>query len=82
MKRIQKFAAVNIILALVGTGIPAMAAQNSYDVHNRGEIQHQSANDRSNQRWSDNQHRNTRNNDRGDYQQGYVRGPGYSSAPV
>jgi hypothetical protein len=43
MKRIQKFAAVNVIAALIGTGIPAMAAQNGFERYDRGGVQHQSA---------------------------------------
>lgn len=97
MKLIQKLVAVNVIAVLMGTGIPAMAAQNGHDVHDRGGMQYQSADHRGNRDWHDNQNRNVRNNDRRDRDQrdygrqgyedrghgyGYVPAPGYQPAPV
>ena len=72
MKRIQKFAAVNVIAALIGAGIPAMAAQDGHDVYTRGGMQYQSAGHRGNQEWNDNRNRGSRNDggwnrDRRDY---------------
>lgn len=46
MKRIQKFAAVNVLAALLGTGIPALAAQEGHDSFNRGAAQHVSVDHR------------------------------------
>lgn len=46
MKRIQKFAAVNVLAALLGTGIPALAAQEGHDSFNRGATQYVSADHR------------------------------------
>src|SRR4051812_49157324 len=51
MIRIQKFAAVNVIAALVGIGIPAMAAQDRYGVP--GRLQYESADHRSEHQWND-----------------------------
>jgi hypothetical protein len=66
MRRIQKFAAINLIAALVGAGIPAMAAQDGYDVHNRGGMQHQTADRRGDNQWNNNGNRDSRNNNRVD----------------
>lgn len=93
MRRIQKFAAVNVIAALMAAGIPAMAAQHDNDVHNRGTMQHQSANQRGDRGWNGNQNRSIRNDDsmrrdRRDYGSNYRDNRGYVpvtpvySAPV
>lgn len=71
MKRIQKFAAVNVIAALIGTGIPAMAAQEGYDAHHRGGVQYQSAGQRGDRHDNDGRNRNVRNDNRRDYDRGY-----------
>jgi hypothetical protein len=95
MKRIQKFAAINVIAALVGTGIPAMAAQNGHDIYNRG-MQYRSGDHRGGRQSNDNRNREFRNDDRGgrgsrdydgrdrgrDYGYGYAPAPVYQSAPV
>jgi hypothetical protein len=85
MKRIKKFAAINIIVALLGTGIPVLAAQNGYG--DRGRAQHESADHRDSR---DNQNRNVRNDNRGDQDRdrgyvdnrGYGYGYAYAPAPV
>ena len=90
MKRIQKFAAGTVIAALVGTGIPAMAAQDRHDVYDRAGIQYKSADHRSNREWSDNRNRDFPKDgaqDRGswyrdDRSYGYVSAPVYQAAPV
>lgn len=43
MKRIQKFAAVNVIAVLLGTGVPVMAAQDGHYGYYGGSAQHESA---------------------------------------
>jgi hypothetical protein len=93
MKRIQRFAAVNVIAALMAAGIPAMAAQHDNDVHNRGGMQHQSADQRGARGWNGNSNRNIRSDDsmhreRRDYgsnyrdDRGYVAATPVYSAPV
>jgi hypothetical protein len=95
MKRIQKFAALSVIAALVGTGIPAIAAQNGHDIYNRG-MQYRSDDHRGNREWNDNRNRGYGNEDRGDrgrrdydardrgrdYGYGYAPAPVYQSTPV
>lgn len=48
MKRIRKFAALNIMAALIGAGIPALAAQQGYTGDNRGARQYQATDQRGN----------------------------------
>lgn len=67
MKRIQKFAAVSILGALIGTGIPAMAAQNGYEGYGRGGMQYQSADHRGDRQWNDDRNREFRGEGRRDY---------------
>ena len=80
MIRIQKFAAVNVIAALVGIGIPAMAAQDRCDVP--GRLQYESVDHRSQHQWNDD--RDRRDYDRRDGGFGYRdhRGYGYAYAPA
>ena len=85
MKRIQRFAAVNVIAALMVAGIPAMAAQHDNDVHNRGAMQHQSAGQRGARNWNGNGNRGFRNDnsmhhDRRDYGGNYREDRGYVAA--
>ncbi len=92
MKRIQKFAAINVLVALMGASIPAVAAQDGYDGHNRGGMQYQTVDHRGDRDWNDNRNRDFRGDDRGDrdrrsydrrdYDRGYQGGPVYQSAPV
>lgn len=80
MKRLQKFAAVSMIAALTGTGLPAMAAQGRYDAHDRGRTQYVSANDRNHRDWNSNRNGDHRQEVRQDRNRGYdVR---YAPAPV
>lgn len=84
MKRIQKFAAINVIVALLGTGIPVLAAENGHG--DRGGTQYESADHRGNRDGRDNQNRNFRSDNRRDRDRGhgYVddRIYGYAPAPV
>ena len=64
MKRIQRFVAVSAIAAVVGTGLPAMAADHSYQ--ERGRIQYQSADHRNDRDWSRDRNRHIGNDDRWD----------------
>ena len=73
MKRIQKFAAVNLIAVLMGAGIPAMAAQHSSGNYGHAQVRSQ-RNDRQN-RDRNRDRNNDRNNDWRD------RGRGYAYAP-
>jgi hypothetical protein len=96
MKRIQKFVAINVIAAFVGTGIPAMAAQNGHDIYSHGGMQYQSADHRGDRGGNDSRNREFRSDDRGDrnrrdydgrdydgaYGNGYAPTPVYRSAPV
>jgi hypothetical protein len=94
MKRIPKFLAVNVVVALIGTGIPAMAAQGGHDVYNRGGTQYDSADHRGYRERNESRMRDFRNDDRRDRDRrsydrrdqgfGYRdnRGNGYGYAPV
>jgi hypothetical protein len=93
MKRIQKFLAVNIVGVLIGTGIPAMAAQGGHDGYNRGGTQYESADYRGNRDRNESRMHNVQNDrrdrdrgsyDRRDHGRGYRadRGDGYGYAPV
>ena len=64
MKRTQKFAAASIIAALIGTGTPAMAAQNRHDVYNRAATQYRSADRARDREWNDNRNRDFSNDNR------------------
>ena len=95
MRRILKFAAVNIIATLIGGGIPAMA-QDGYHVYNRGGMQYQSADNRGHLERNDRGNRNLRDDGRGDrdrrdydrrdespaYRNDHSYGYGYAPAPV
>ncbi|HEX7361484.1 MAG TPA: hypothetical protein VF283_13425 [Bryobacteraceae bacterium] len=59
MKHFQRFAALTVIAALAGTGVPAMA-QGRYDVHNRGQVQYASRGHRDSHDWNNNRNRNDR----------------------
>lgn len=83
MKRIQKFVAVGAIVALVGAGLPAMAAEHSYQ--NRARMQYQSAGHRSDRERGDDRSRHFGNDDRWDRDRIDNRhgpGPGYVYAPA
>ncbi len=92
MKRIQKFAAVNLIAVLMGAGIPAMAAQHGPGAYGRTGVQSQSGhrsdrewnNSRNGQRRNDRQWNQNRNDNRRDRAQSYVYAPTpvYQAAPV
>jgi Glycine zipper len=94
MKRIQKFLAINIVGALIGTGIPAMAAQGGHDGYNRGGMQYESADHRGYRERDESRMHDFRNDDRrdgdrgshdrGDQGRGYRadRGAGYGYAPA
>lgn len=71
MKRLQKFAAISVMAALTGTGVPAMAAQGRYGVHNRGGAQYASASRRDHHDWSRDRDRNHRQDIRQDRNRGY-----------
>lgn len=71
MKRIQKFVAVSVMGALIGAGVPAMAAEHGHDAHGRAEVHAQPARSRTDRGWN-----NDRNRYRGN--EGYV----YAPAPV
>ncbi|HEY7305965.1 MAG TPA: hypothetical protein VH601_17705 [Bryobacteraceae bacterium] len=78
MKRIQTFAAVNIIAALLGAGVPALAAQHGYDLHGRAGMQSRSSEYRdrhpgNDDRWDRDHHDGWR-----DREPAYV----YAPAPV
>ncbi|HSU31072.1 MAG TPA: hypothetical protein VLJ11_07540 [Bryobacteraceae bacterium] len=73
MKRIQKLLAVNVIAALIGTGIPAMAAQDGNHAYNRGGMSYESADHQDYRERNDSQmHRfqkdERRDRDRRDYE--------------
>ena len=57
MRRIQKLAAVNVIAALIGGGIPAIAAQNRYDIPDHGKVQYQWTANRNQDGRNDRDHR-------------------------
>ena len=87
MKRIQKFLAVNVVAALIGAGVPAIAAERGHDTHGRSEIQsHVSErrgdrdgnNDRNRHYENDNRRDRSRDDNRRDYDRGYI----YAPAPV
>ncbi len=84
MKRIQKFVAVNAMAALIGAGVPAIAAERGHDDHGRSEIQSHPADHRGDRAWNNDRGRHYENDDRGrndnrrDYDRGYV----YAPAPV
>jgi hypothetical protein len=93
MKRIRNYAAVTVIAALIGSGIPAMAAQHGENGYNRGGMRyeaadHRSDRDRNNNRWdSDRRGYDRRDYDRGSgynrgYSYGYAEAPVYEPAPV
>lgn len=86
MKRIKKFAAVNVIAALLVTGIPALAAEEGHEGYNRGGEQHQSVNqrngpDRGRLDYDRRDGRGGYQDDRG-YGYAYAPGPVYEPAPV
>jgi hypothetical protein len=81
MKRIQKFAAVNVIAAFLGAGVPAVAAQHGYDLHARAGMQPRSSgyrdrHDGRNDRWDRDRHDDWRDRDRGTAYV-YAPAPGY-----
>jgi hypothetical protein len=85
MKGIQKFAAVNVIAALLGAGVPAMAAQRGHEAYGRAGVQSQSIRHRNDREWNDGRAGYTRNDDRWDrdyYDNRRDRGPGYIYAPA
>jgi hypothetical protein len=94
MKRIQKFAAACIIAALIGTGAPAIAAENRHDVHDRAATQYRSADSnrdrdfRNDNRWArdrrdyDRHERDADYRDARTYSYSYAPAPVYQPAPV
>jgi hypothetical protein len=76
MKRIQKFAAINLMVALLGAGVPALA-QDGRDYHDNRGMQYQSVDHRGDRDGHDNRYRNDWNDNRG-----YGSGYGYVPAPV
>lgn len=78
MKRIQKFVAVSVMGALIGAGVPAMAAEHGHDAHGRAAVQAQSARSRSDRGWNNDRNRYRANDDRWNRDRGYV----YAPAPV
>ncbi|MGH9640191.1 MAG: hypothetical protein ACRD3Y_09030, partial [Bryobacteraceae bacterium] len=80
MKRFQKFAAVSVLAALMGAGVPAMAAQGRYGDHDRGRAQYVSSSQRNDHNWNDHRNRDRRNDYRQDRERAYV--PAYLPAPV
>lgn len=64
MKRIQKFVAATVMAALIGTGIPAIAAERSHDTYGRSEIQSHDADHRGDRDWNNGRNRHYRNDDR------------------
>lgn len=83
MKHIQKFVAVGVIAALAGAGLPAMAAEHSYQ--DRGRIQYQSAghrNDRDGSRDRNHYFGNDDRWDRGRIDTRHGQSPAYVYAPA
>jgi Ni/Co efflux regulator RcnB len=66
MKLIRNYVAVTVIAALIGTGTPAMAAQDGADVRNGGGMRYQSADHRGDREWNDKRSRELRNDNRSD----------------
>jgi hypothetical protein len=86
MKRIQKFVAVNVMAALIGAGVPAIAAEQGHD-HGRSEIQSHAFDHHENRGRNNDRNRRYGNNDRwdrdrNDHRRDYDRGYVYAPAPV
>jgi hypothetical protein len=76
MKRIQKFAAVNVLAALIGTGVPAVAEQRHDNAYDHARVQYQQRRDHDRRDVV-----RTYRDDRG-YGYAYAPAPVYQPAPV